>query len=151
MIKPKRVGGFLIAKIHHAAKRIFSKMLKAQGLGSINSAQGRILFVLWQKDGIPISDLARKTALEKSTLTAMLDRLERKGLVHRRRSLEDRRTILISLSPSHAKLEKKFEQVSAEMAELFYKGLSEGECALFDETLKRIYANLEDAEKNARP
>lgn len=142
MNRPKREGGFLVAKIHQSAKRIFSKKLKEEGLGEINSAQGRILFVLWQKDGIPITELARKTALEKSTLTAMLDRLERKGLIQRIRPKEDRRTILIVLTPANARLEKKFEKVSGEMTSRFYKGFSEEERDQFEGFLRRIFSNL---------
>lgn len=142
MNKPKREGGFLVAKIHQSAKRIFSKKLKEEGLGEINSAQGRILFVLWQKDGIPITELARKTALEKSTLTAMLDRLERKGLIQRIRPKEDRRTILIALTPANVRLEKKFEKVSADMTARFYRGFSEEERDLFEDFLRRIFSNL---------
>lgn len=142
MNRPKREGGFLVAKIHQAAKRIFSKMLIEEGLGEINSAQGRILFVLWQKDGIPITELARKTALEKSTLTAMLNRLERKGLLQRIRPKEDRRTMLISLTPANTRLEKKFEKASADMTARFYKGFSEEERDMVEGFLRRIFSNL---------
>ena len=42
-------GGFLVSKIHQLSRRIFNKLLKEQGI-TFNSAQGRILFVLWKKD-----------------------------------------------------------------------------------------------------
>ncbi len=129
--------------MHQAAQRRFQKKLKANGLDEINSAQGRILFVLWQKDFIPITELARKTSLEKSTLTAMLDRLEGKGLVKRLRPPEDRRKVLIALTEANRALEKKFDKVSAEMTELFYAGLSEEERDRFEALLRRIYANLD--------
>lgn len=145
MNRPKREGGFLVAKIHQSAKRIFSKKLKEEGLGEINSAQGRILFVLWRKDGISITELARKTALEKSTLTAMLGRLERKGLLQRIRPKEDRRKTLIVLTPANARLEKKFEKVSAEMTARFYGGFSEKERDQFEAFLRRIFSNLGNA------
>jgi len=141
--RPKREGGFLLSKIHQMSKRIFSKKLKKAGLGEINSAQGRILFVLWRKDGIPITELANKTALEKSTLTAMLDRLERKGLLKRVRPPEDRRKILIVLVPAHIGLEKKFEKVSAEMGTLFYDGFSENDKDRFEGYLRRVFSNLD--------
>ena len=93
--KIERQGGFLLAKVHHLAGRIFTRMLKAHGITEINPAQGRILFALWQEDGISIHALARRTALGKSTLTSMLDRLERLGFIRRERDAQDRRKILI--------------------------------------------------------
>ncbi|MBI3794804.1 MAG: MarR family transcriptional regulator [Nitrospinae bacterium] len=142
MKKTAREGGFLVSKIHQSAKRIFSKKLRDEGLGEINSAQGRILFVLWKKDGIPISELAQKTALEKSTLTAMLDRLEQKGLLARVRRPGDRRKILVARTPANERLEKKFKGVSEKMTSLFYNGFSDGERDQFERFLRRVFANL---------
>ena len=73
-------GGFLIAKIKHLSGRIFARMLKEQEI-EINPSQGRIMFVLWQEDALPISELANRTGLGKSTLTSMLDRLESSGFL----------------------------------------------------------------------
>jgi DNA-binding MarR family transcriptional regulator len=95
MQEPLKQGGFLISKIHQLSGRIFAKKLKEHAI-EINPSQGRILFVLWQNDGISIRELAQKTALEKSTLTSMLDRLEEAGYLKRRPSPEDRRKLLYS-------------------------------------------------------
>jgi len=46
-MKPRQ-GGFLIAKIHQTAGRVFARMLRERGI-QINPGQGRILFVLWKK------------------------------------------------------------------------------------------------------
>ena len=90
----ERRGGFLIAQIHRLAGRVFARMLKGHQI-DINPAQGRILFALWEEDGIPIRELARRTSLGKSTLTSMLDRLEAAGHITRRRSTDDRRAVLV--------------------------------------------------------
>ncbi len=58
-------GGFLISKIKQITERIFDKKLKDFGI-DLNSAQGRIIFSLWQNDNVPISELARRTALGKT-------------------------------------------------------------------------------------
>ncbi|MHC4537337.1 MAG: MarR family winged helix-turn-helix transcriptional regulator [Planctomycetota bacterium] len=75
-MKEKSQAGFLMAKIRQVGERIFVRMSKQHGI-EINPAQGRIMFALWQKDGISINELAKKTQLKKSTMTSMLDRLER--------------------------------------------------------------------------
>lgn len=135
-------GGFLIAKIHHLAGRIFAMKLKEYHLDEINPAQGRILFVLWQDDGIPIRELARRTSLGKSTLTSMLDRLEKAGYLTRVPSREDRRQILIKLTEKDRAFQALYQKVSDEMTELFYGGFTTEEIEKFEAYLRRILGNL---------
>ena len=141
-MKIQREGGFLVAKIHQVSGRIFAEILKKSGIDEINPAQGRILFVLWKKDEIPISELARRTQLSKSTLTSMLDRLEEAGYIVRASSKEDRRIILIKRTAKDKSLENKYIRVSNEMTKLFYNGFSPKEIDTFENYLKRILANL---------
>ena len=51
-------GGFLITKIKQIQGRVFEKLLCEYGINEFNGAQGRILFVLWEKDDIPIREPA---------------------------------------------------------------------------------------------
>ncbi|MGD8544783.1 MAG: MarR family transcriptional regulator [Candidatus Bathyarchaeota archaeon] len=141
-MKIQREGGFLITKIHQISGRTFSKILKKAGIDEINPAQGRILFVLWKKDEIPISELAKRTLLSKSTLTSMIDRLGEAGYVVRVRSKKDRRTILIKRTEKDKLLEKKYIQVSNEMIDLFYRGFTTEEIDTLEDYLKRILTNL---------
>lgn len=135
-------GGFLVAKIHQLAGRIFNRMLKEHGIDEINPAQGRILFVLWKEDGIPISELSTRTQLEKSTLTSMLDRLEQTGFIVREPSKDDRRKILIRRTDKDRSFQKHYIAVSEEMLALYYKGLTKKEISAFESTCERILINL---------
>ena len=69
-------GGFLIARLNKVGNRIFERVLSEQNIEAFNGAQGRILYVLWQKDRIPIREIADKTGLAVTSLTSMLDRME---------------------------------------------------------------------------
>jgi len=148
-MKLQSQGGFLIAKIHQLSGRIFTKLLKKHQI-EINPAQGRIMFVLWRDDNIPIQELAKKTSLSKTTLTSMLDRLEIMGYIARVPSNEDRRKICIKLTEKDKSLHEKYRQVSLEMTELFYQGLSNDDIALFEKQLEITYKNLIVAEKNLK-
>ncbi len=147
-MKRLRQGGFLIAKIHQAAGRVFAKMLKEHGIEAINPAQGRILFVLWEQDGISIQELAKKTSLGKSTLTSMLDRLEAAGHLKRAPSEQDRREIIIRLTEKDKKLRGAYNKVSDEMTTLFYRGLRARDIDVFERNLGQILENLEKAESD---
>ena len=137
-----REGGFLISKIKQISGRIFDKKLKSYGIGDLNTAQGRIIFSLWQRDNMPITELARKTALGKTSLTSMLERLEQSGYIVRKMDGQDKRKTIIALSEKSRSLEKRYSDVSKEMTSLFYDGLTENQIDDFENTLKHILSNL---------
>ena len=59
-------GGFLVTKIKQLGDRIFEKILSEKNIDAFNGAQGRILYVLWQKDGISIRSLSTKCGFVRS-------------------------------------------------------------------------------------
>lgn len=140
-MKSQSQGGFLMAKIRQVGGRIAERMLKEYGI-EINSAQGRIMFALWKKDGIAINELSQKTQLKKSTLTSMLDRLENMGYVKRHRCKKGRWKILIKRTNKDKNLESKYVEISQEISKLFYKGFSKTEIDRFENDLARILNNL---------
>ncbi len=134
-----------MAKIRQVSGRVFERILKEYNI-KINSAQGRIMFALWQADGISINELAQKTQLKKSTLTSMLDRLETMGYIRRQRSTKDRRKILIKRTNKDKTLESKYVELSQEITKLFYKGFSKSQIDRFENNLAKILDNLTDYE-----
>jgi DNA-binding MarR family transcriptional regulator len=141
-MKYQREGGFIISKIHQLGGRILARKLKEHNIEDLNPAQGRIMFVLWHRDGIPINELAKKTSLGKSTLTGMLDRLEESGFLVRTPSTEDRRKIIIKRTQKDRVFQRKYIRISQEMTEGFYKGFKKKEIDEFENFLRRIFNNL---------
>ena len=137
-----REGGFLISKIGQVSGRVFDRKLKDYGIENLNAAQGRIVFSLWQNDNVPISDLARQTALGKTTLTSMLNRLEQSGHIVRKVDERDKRKALVALTEKSRSIEAHHEAVSREMTSLFYKGISERQIDEFEGILKHVLSNL---------
>lgn len=115
-----------------------------------NGPQGNILYVLWQKDEIPIVEIAAKTGLAKNTLTVMLDRMEENGLVSRKQSADDRRKTLVCLTEKAYELERDYNLVSQQMNDLFFQNLSEKEIEELEKYLDIILRNLQLAEKENR-
>lgn len=149
----KTNGGFLITKVKQIQGRVFEKLLSEYGISEFNGAQGRILFVLWEKDDIPIRELSEKTGLAKTTLTSMLDRLEKSGHIARVSDPSDRRTIRIRLTENARSLQKKYDEVSEKMNEIFYGGFSDDEILAFEKALGKVLENLikkenENGQKN---
>jgi DNA-binding MarR family transcriptional regulator len=66
--------------------------------GGLSYAQMRTLFRIDEKDETTVGELARLAEVTPATITGMLDGLERHGIVTRRRSEEDRRVVIVTLT-----------------------------------------------------
>ena len=137
-------GGFLITRIKQVGGRIFERILAQRNIDAFNGPQGRILYILWQRDGIPISELSRETGLAMTTLTGMLDRMEAAKLIYRDRGDKDRRKILIFLTEEAKELEQEYNAVTEEISKIYYKGFSEEEITQFENYLLRVLENVEE-------
>ena len=140
----RNTGGFLITRIKQVGGRVFDRILSQKKIDVFNGAQGRILYVLWQDDGIPISELSRQTGLATTTLTSMLDRMETADLIYRDRGDKDRRKIRIFLTEKAKGLEEDYNAVSEEMSSIYYKGFSDQEIEQLECYLERILKNVEE-------
>ena len=138
-------GGFLITKIKQLGDRIFQRILNEKGVDAFNGPQGRILYTLWQEDGMPIKTISDKCGLAITTLTTMLERMEKQELIHRQPDEKDKRKTLIVLTEKARGLESDYHAVSDQMGRLYYKGFSASEIEQFEAFLERVRDNLEEA------
>lgn len=136
-------GGFLITKIKQLGDRIFEIILSEKNIDAFNGAQGRILYVLWQEDGIPIRALSDRCGLAITSLTTMLERMEKQGLITRLQDTKDKRKTLLYLTDKAHELKQDYDSVSLRMGQIYYQGFSEEEIVRFEGYLDRISRNLE--------
>lgn len=136
-------GGFLISRIKQVSGRLFDRMLSEADVDAFNGAQGRILYILWQGDGLTISQISAQTSLANTTLTSMLDRMEQSGLIQRSPSPTDRRALRIHLTDKAKSLRQDYDRISQQMNELYYLGFTEEEILQFEGYLTRILNNLQ--------
>lgn len=140
-------GGFLITQIKQIQGRVFDSLLQKAGIEEFNGAQGRILYVLWQEDNLPIVELSKRTGLAKTTLTSMLDRMEAKGFLKRTADPQDRRAFRINLTPKAKALSGQYDDVSDEMSCIFYENFTDEEIDQFEGFLEKILTNLISKER----
>ena len=145
-MEKKTKGGTLLSQVHQVCARVWNKILRENNMADLEGARGRIIFSLWGKDGVPIKQLCEKTSLDKSTLTGIIDRLERDGYIERRQSPSDKRSSLISLTGKEKEFEQSVKKVSYQMNRIFYKGFSDDEIIQFEDMLQRILDNCKEAE-----
>lgn len=139
----KSEGGFLASQNKYLGDRIFEKMIRDNDMEAFSGAQGRILYVLWENGVMSISEICKMTSLANSTMTVMLDQMEKNGLITRQRSPVNRRRILISLTEKARQYQKKYEGVSEQMTRITYAGFTDEEIRLYEDMLRRIKNNLE--------
>lgn len=134
-------GGFYITQIKQRSERIFERLLQQNGI-ELSGGQGRILFVLWQQDGLTMSEISRQTSLAKNTLTVVIDGMVKKGIVLREQNPANRRETLIHLTDRAKSLRERYEAVSEQMISMFYDGFAETEQEECEKYLLRILTTL---------
>ena len=146
----QRLGGFLITKIKQLHSRALAQCISDKGIDAFSGEQGKILFVLWQKDKITQKELACETGLAKNTITVMLEKMEKNNLIRRITDENDKRKSLVILTDYAKSLKKSFDEISDEMLKKVYKGFSEEEIDKYEGYLHRIIRNLEEKEEGDR-
>lgn len=141
---PDMPVGILLAQIKQLQGRIIEKKLKAYICQDLNGSQINILYQLWLEDNITISQLSTRTNLANTTLTTMLDRLEKQGQIIRHRNENNRREIRIQLTDSAKNLRQDSNLVLQEMHEINFNGFSNEEEDLVYSLLLRMKKNLEN-------
>lgn len=75
------------------------------------------MMIMWEKQSITVKDLGKCLYLDSGTLTPLLKKLEAKGLVTRRRSTEDERSLIITLTEKGEALKDIAVEIPAKMAQ----------------------------------
>lgn len=117
--------------LYAAARKVtglYTPYLKQIGL---TYTQYLVMMVLWEKDGIRISDICGRLRLDTGTVTPMLKKMEDEGFLNRSRCADDERTVLITLTEKGRELKEKAGDIPAkvgpcvplskEEAELLYR------------------------------
>lgn len=125
-------------RLYTAARLVtqaYTPMLTELG---ITYPQYLVLMVLWENDNQPVNDIARRLVLETNTVTPLLQRMEKLGLVSRKRGKEDKRQQIVSLTSKGKALE---EEAFATIPSGWYQQLSA--CPLKQEDYPRLEQNLD--------
>lgn len=136
----ERLIYLLFTAQHKLKMHIKDQMLKA-GLKTTLGQTG-ILFVLVEKNDQAMSELSRLLFLDNSTVTGLIDRLEKAGFVQRRANPKDRRVSLIHITPRGIKEADKAGQVISRINGAIKAGLSKAELESFSKTLKGFMAKF---------
>ncbi len=132
--------GTLMGKIHRAMKRFMEGQMKNF---NITPPQFEVLLTLWEMDRRTLNELGKLLARDGPTITGIIDRLENKGLVQRKRDAADRRCIRVELTPkAHGlreemtrRLQKSFSDIAGNFSEIEMRQL--------EHILQKMLINIE--------
>ena len=102
--------------LYAAARNItglYTPYLKPLGL---TYTQYIVLLVLWEEDGISVSDIGSRLMLDNGTLSPLLKKMESEGYIERRRSRDDDRIVEITLTYEGRKLQDKAKDIPLKVA-----------------------------------
>ena len=131
--------------LYHTLDAVMPPFRAIFGRFGITEQQWRVLRVLWEQDGKPLLALADKTLIQPPSLVGVVDRLQRDGLVERRRSRRDRRVVRVCLTGGGKALKSRVTPLVDAAYSHLESTVSESEWAVLLATLRKVAVNAGSA------
>ena len=129
---------YLVSRATLAASSALRLGLAGAAVEAVKPAYLGVLLSLWQTDDAQTTELGRRAGLEPSTMTGLLDRMERDGLIQRRADPEDRRAQRITLTEYGRKAKAPVMRVVDATLARMTQGFSRAELSQLKELLQRL-------------
>ena len=111
-----KLGHQLCFPLYAAARNVtglYTPLLKPLGL---TYTQYIVFLVLWEKDGVSVTEIGEKLMLDNGTLSPLLKKMEQAGYVERRRCREDDRVVEITLTEKGRALQEEAKNIPLKAA-----------------------------------
>jgi DNA-binding MarR family transcriptional regulator len=129
---------YLLFTAQQKLRTHLKKMMTKENV-RVTTAQAGILFLLKQKDGRTMSELSQILSIDNSTITGLVDRLEKTGLVRRNASAHDRRASHVFINPQGIEEMDKAKRVIRMVNQEIKNGFSAEELNSFNRILKSFF------------
>ena len=134
-IGPSKYICFKLSRVMRKVQRYYENSLSSFG---VTPVQFYVLSALWENDGVKFKDLARSLNMDGSTLTGLLDRMERLDYVERRDDPEDRRSLLIFLKEKAKMRRTEILSLAERLNKDIKEKFTEEEFIIFERVLDQI-------------
>ena len=132
--------GFMITRLRSS---IFAAVDREVAPWGVSSAQAAILIYIAHGRGIRAADIARVYNYDTGSMTRMIDRLVKKGLLRRVRDAADRRAVRLELTGKGGKLTDRLPGVAARSLNAHLLGFTRAELDTLKDLLGRMLANAD--------
>ncbi len=127
------------SKVVHLYRQRSRALLHDLGL---HRGQPRILYLLWNTDGMKQKEIAEALQLQPATVTRMLQRMEKAGFLEKRNDLHDMRVSRIYLTEQGREVRLQVRGITKRLQEEAFAGFSETEMVLMYRFLEQMSENL---------
>jgi DNA-binding MarR family transcriptional regulator len=134
--------GYLVRRTYRSFTHALERRLAEHG---VSISMWFFLRLLWEGDGRTQKELSDELGLTGATTVSAIDNLEKRGLVKRRRNVEDRRKSNIYLTPAGYALRDQLIHHAAEVNTVALRGFTPEEIAKARDFLERMNDALQDA------
>jgi len=134
-------AGHLMGMLHRALRRKYDRQLKDFG---ITPCQFEVLMILWEEEGILLSELGRRVSRDGPTITGVIDRMENKILVKRKRDTHDRRAVRVVLTSKSKGMKEQLSATKKLVLQKIARNLSRKEIASLESVLAKMMKNMEE-------
>ena len=131
---------YLLTTAQHA---VFQRMTERLSEYDITPGQYGILNCLWSHKSVNPKEIAKILCLETSTISGVMDRMQKKGIIDRQVSKEDRRCVQVMLTDVGKELEEPVLRIVEEVNKEVMAGFTPAEEALLKDCLRRIAGHEE--------
>ena len=132
----------LISKIHAQSASFLKSELQVRGLPEMVSSHGNILFQLSKNDKMAMHELSEAIHRDKSTVTALVNKLKEQGYVERIQSESDSRVVYVRLTEKGKAYTVETGAISSALNEKCFAGFTESQKDALYEFLARISKNF---------
>ncbi|HIE17815.1 MAG TPA: MarR family transcriptional regulator [Dehalococcoidia bacterium] len=119
-------------------RRVYDYYEKRLAPFDLTPPQFFVFNALWMRDGITISELGELVSLDSSTLTGIIDRMEKNSYVERRQNPNDRRSALVFLTDKARKLAPRILEFADELDATLRKPFSRKDITIFERVLREL-------------
>jgi DNA-binding MarR family transcriptional regulator len=140
--------GYLLARLGEASSRRFRRALEPEGL---HPKHFGVMTIVAAHPGVSQQQLHELTGIDTSSMVALIDELEQKGLAERRARAEDRRVRSIFLTPSGEESLSRMRKLAGRHLKEFFAPLQPEEVAQLHQLLRKLAASLSADEHDGRP
>jgi MarR family transcriptional regulator, organic hydroperoxide resistance regulator len=133
--------GFHLSRCSLAMRGHVNRLLKDAGFAEVSMGFVGVLMTLYEEDGRTISAVGEKVSLEKSTMTGLIDRMAKAGLITRETDQTDRRVLRVWLTARGREVQTGIARVLAASYKELTSGLSAREIEHVESALLRVIAN----------
>jgi len=132
----------IISEIREKSNRLIVEGLKKNNIEGLAPSHGAILVQLYRNDDLCMKDIAERIGKDKSTITALVNKLVKLGYIYKIKDSEDSRITHLKLTGKGHGIESAFHSISEDLLTRIYRGFDENEKKQLISQLNRLSENI---------